>query len=99
MANKNLHHDFGQIKKTVLTAWLFLRSLFQLTGDVLWKMHTYPYSCNVWRESSYIFFIPAGILFAKIVERKSFNWAIISCALFVIGCVTPFIFSSCRGLI
>jgi len=74
-------------KRLVLTVCLFLGPLFQLTGDVLWKMHTYSYSWNVWREASYIFFIPAGFLFAKIIERKSLNWAMISCALFVIGCI------------
>jgi len=50
-------------------------------------MHTYDYSWNLWREVSYIFFIPAGLLFAKMIEQKSFAWAMISCALFVTGCI------------
>jgi len=56
-------------------------------GDTLWKLHGYRYSWNIWREASYIFFIPSGFLFGKIIERKSFAWALISCAMFVIGCI------------
>ena len=74
-------------KTIVLTACLFLGPLFQLIGDSLWKMHTYSYSWNIWREASNIFFVPSGFLFAKLIERKSFTWAMISCALFVIGCI------------
>src|SRR4029079_11056429 len=74
-------------KRVVLIACLFPGPLFQLVGDTLWKMHTYDYSWNLWREVSYIFFIPAGFLIAKIIERKSFAWAMISCALFVTGCI------------
>src|SRR5215510_6850400 len=74
-------------KRIVLTACLVLGPLFQLIGDSLWKTHAYDYSWNIWREASYIFFIPAGFLLAKLIERKSFTWAMISCALFVIGCI------------
>ena len=74
-------------KRVVLIACLFLGPLFQLTGAMLWKMHTHNYSWNIWREASYIFFIPAGFLIARIIERKSFAWAMISCALFVTGCI------------
>src|SRR5690242_20366759 len=74
-------------KKIVLTACLFLGPLFQLIGDSLWKIHSYNYSWSVWRESSYVFFIPAAFLFAKVIERKSFTWAMVSCALFVTGCI------------
>ena len=36
---------------------------------------------------SYIFFTPVGFyLLAKMLEKKSFIWAMIACALFVIGC-------------
>ena len=74
-------------KRIVLIACLFLGPLLQLIGDTLWKVHTYNYSWNIWREASYIFFIPAGFLIAKILERNSFAWAMISCALFVTGCI------------
>jgi len=74
-------------KRVVLVTCLVLGPLLQLIGDVLWKMHNYRYSWNIWREASYIFFIPAGFLFARIIERKSFTWAMISCGLFVTGCI------------
>lgn len=77
----------GRSKRIVLAACLFLGPLFQLTGDTLWKMNAYSYSWNLWREASYLFFIPVGFLFAKIIERKSFAWTVISSALFVTGCL------------
>jgi hypothetical protein len=75
------------LKKYTLFACLFIGPLFQLVGDALWLTGNYNYSWNIWREASYIFFIPAGFLLAKILEKKSFTWAMIACALFVIGCI------------
>lgn len=77
----------GRSKIIVLAACVFLGPMFQLVGDTLWKLHRFNYSWNIWREASYVFFIPAGFLFAKLIERKSFIWAMISCALFVVGCM------------
>ena len=74
------------LKKQVLLACLLLGPLLQLIGDTLWLIRDYNYSWNIWREMSYIFFIPVGFLLAKLLERKSFVWAMIACALFVIGC-------------
>jgi hypothetical protein len=74
------------LKKQVLLACLFLGPLLQLIGDALWLTRDYNYSWNIWREMSYIFFVPVGFLLAKLLEKKSFTWAMIACALFVIGC-------------
>src|SRR5215210_4802941 len=74
------------LKRNLLFACLLLAPLFQLTGDSLWASHTDTYAWTIWRQFSYIFFIPAGFLFAKVIEQKSFVWAAIACALFVIGC-------------
>jgi hypothetical protein len=74
------------LKKQVLLVCLFLGPLLQLIGDALWLTRDYNYSWNIWREMSYIFFVPAGFLLARLLERKSFVWAMIACALFVIGC-------------
>src|SRR4051794_29726336 len=74
------------LKKQVLLACLFLGPLLQLIGDALWLTRDYNYSWNIWREMSYIFFVPVGFLLAKLLEKKSFAWAMIACALFVIGC-------------
>ena len=65
---------------------MFLGPLFQLIGDSLWVTHNYPYSWNIWREVSYLFFIPSGILLSKKVEGRSIQWAIITCALYITGC-------------
>jgi hypothetical protein len=59
---------------------LILGPLFQLVGDALWLTEDFPFSWSVWREASYVFFVPAGILIAKIIERKSIKWAITSYA-------------------
>jgi hypothetical protein len=74
------------LKKYTLLSCLFIGPLCQLVGDSLWMTGNYNYSWNVWREASYIFFIPAGFLLAKTLEKKSFTWAMIACALFIIGC-------------
>lgn len=59
----------------------------QLLGDCLWLTRNYNFSWNIWREAASVFFIPAGVLFAKIIERKSFWWSVTCCALFVMGCI------------
>lgn len=66
---------------------LFAGPFFQLLGDALWLSRNYNFSWNIWREAAYVFFIPTGFLFAKMIEQKSFWWAMICCALFIIGCV------------
>ena len=66
---------------------LFAGPFLQLLGDCLWLTRNYNFSWNIWREAASVFFIPAGILFAKIIERKSFWWSVTCCALFVIGCI------------
>jgi hypothetical protein len=75
-----------KLKRNVIFACLFLGPLFQLIGDSLWASHTDNYAWTIWRQFSYIFFIPAGILFAKVLEPKSLLWAVIACGLFIIGC-------------
>ena len=74
-------------KGPVLAICLFAGPSFQLVGDCLWLTHSYNFSWNIWREVASIFFIPAGFLFTKIIERKSFWWSASCCALFVIGCI------------
>ncbi len=76
----------NQLKKNVLLICLFTAPLLQLIGDALWITHNYAYSWNIWREASCIFFVPVGFLLARLLERKSFIWAMIACALFVTGC-------------
>ena len=73
-------------KQQVLLTCLVLGPLFQLIGDSLWVTHDYPYSWSIWREASYLFLIPAGILLFKKVEGRSVQWAIIACALYITGC-------------
>jgi len=74
------------LKKQVLLICLFAAPLLQLIGDALWLTRNYNYSWNIWREASYVFFVPVGFLLAKMLEKKSFVWAMTACGLFVIGC-------------
>jgi hypothetical protein len=74
-------------KGLVLKICLFAGPFFQLLGDSLWLTRNYNFSWNIWREAASIFFIPAGFLLAKIIERKSFWWSVTSCGLFVVGCI------------
>jgi predicted membrane chloride channel (bestrophin family) len=68
------------LKRTVLLICLILGPLFQLVDDALWSTNQFAFSWSVWRKASYIFFVPAGILIAKIIEPKSMKWAITCCA-------------------
>lgn len=79
-------HTAQPLKKYVLLTCLFIGPLLQLIGDSLWLTSNYTYSWNIWREVSYIFFVPGGFLFAKRLEKQSFMWAMIACTLFNIGC-------------
>ena len=72
--------------RQALVACLLLAPLFQLIGDSLWISHRYNYAWSLWREASYIFFVPVGFLLAKLLEPKSPKWAVLTCALYVIGC-------------
>jgi hypothetical protein len=69
-----------------LIACLVAAPLLQLIGDCLWVSHKFPFFWNVWRQASYIFFIPVGFLLAKQIEFKSGFWAILACSFFVVGC-------------
>lgn len=73
-------------KGLVLMICLFAGPFLQVLGDVLWSSRHYSYSWSIWREASYIFFVPAGFLLAKMIERKNFWWAVACSALFVTGC-------------
>lgn len=73
------------IKKTLLTC-LLLAPLLQLIGDSLWVSHAFPYSWSLWREASYIFFIPAGFFLARLLAPKSAGWAVLACGFYVVGC-------------
>ena len=55
--------------RQALVACLLLAPLFQLIGDSLWISHRYNYAWSLWREASYIFFVPVGFLLAKLLER------------------------------
>ena len=66
---------------------LFAGPFFQLLGDTLWLTRSYSFSWNIWREIAYIFFVPAGFLFAKMIEQRNFWWSMVPCALFVAGCI------------
>ncbi|WP_158453810.1 hypothetical protein [Pontibacter korlensis] len=73
-------------KRNVLLVCLIIAPLFQLIGDALWVTKEYAFSWSVWREASYVFFVPVGILLAKMVEQRSTGWAITCCAFFITGC-------------
>lgn len=73
-------------KNIVALICLFAAPLLQLVGDTVWLTHNNNYSWNTWREASFVFFVPAGFLFARIIEKKSFRWALVACAFFIIGC-------------
>ena len=75
-----------QFKKYILFVCLFAGPFFLFVGDVLWLSRDYNYSWNIWREASCIFFVPSGILFAKLIENKNFKWAMFACALCIVGC-------------
>lgn len=72
-------------KRNSVLLCLLLAPLLQLIGDALWVSQTSPFAWSIWREASYIFFIPVGFLLAKLVAPKSMNWAIAACALYVVG--------------
>lgn len=72
--------------KQALIACLFAAPLFQLIGDSMWISHNFSYSWSIWREASYIFFIPVGMLLARLLAAKNAKWTVLSCALFVTGC-------------
>ena len=74
-------------KQKAIILCLILGPLLQLIGDSLWVSGNHPFSWNLWREASYLFFIPVGFLLSKVVERKNVKWAIAACALFIIGCL------------
>ncbi|HUP13924.1 MAG TPA: hypothetical protein VM187_17000, partial [Niastella sp.] len=74
-------------KQKAIILCLILGPLLQLIGDSLWVSSDYPFAWNVWREASYLFFIPIGFLLAKMVERKNVKWAIAACALYITGCL------------
>lgn len=74
-------------KRKVLWVCFILAPLLQLIGDSLWVTKEYPFSWNLWREVSYIFFIPVSLVLAKMLEKHSINWAILCCGLFITGCI------------
>jgi len=76
----------NRLKNFVLFTCLFAGPFFLSVGDALWLTRHYNYSWNIWREASCIFFVPAGFLFAKLGEKKNFKWAMMACALYIIGC-------------
>lgn len=80
-------HTLHSAKRNALFTCLVLAPLLQLIGDILWTNHNFLYSWSLWREASYIFFIPVGFLLAKVIARKSIYWAMTSCAFYVIGCL------------
>jgi hypothetical protein len=53
--------------KHSLIACLLLAPLLQLVGDSLWVSQSFPFSWSLWREASFIFFIPIGFLFSRLV--------------------------------
>jgi len=59
-----------QLKKYVLLACMFIAPLLQLIGDSLWITRNFNYSWSIWREASYIFFVPVGFLLANVSKRK-----------------------------
>jgi len=73
--------------RRILIICLVSGPLLQLIGDALWLHGNYNYSWNLFREASTMFFVPCGFLFAKMPNQKSPGWAIVSCALFVVGCL------------
>jgi hypothetical protein len=73
--------------KQSLIACLLLAPLLQLLGDSLWVSQDYPFSWSLWREASFIFFIPTGFLLARLVAPKSATWAVIACGFYVVGCI------------
>jgi hypothetical protein len=74
-------------KRNVLFLCLLIAPLLQLIGDILWINHGFSYSWSIWREASFIFFIPVGFWMARIVETKSVKWALAACAFYVVGCL------------
>lgn len=79
-------NHYSSAKRNALSACLLLGPLFQFIGDGLWVNHNFSYAWSLWREASYIFFIPVGFLLAKILEPKNTRWAMMACALYVVGC-------------
>ena len=75
------------VKQKILVLCLIMGPVFQLIGDSLWVTNNFPYAWNVWREASYLFFIPIGFLLSKMVERNNVKWAIAGCALYITGCL------------
>jgi hypothetical protein len=73
-------------KRNILFICLLVAPLLQLLGDSLWINGHFKYSWSIYREASYIFFIPVGLLLAKVLEPKTTHWAIATCALFIVGC-------------
>jgi hypothetical protein len=68
-------------------ACLLLAPLLQLVGDSLWVSQSFPFSWSLWREASFIFFIPIGFLLARLVAPKSATWAVIASAFYFVGCI------------
>lgn len=77
---------FHPAVRRALVACLVLAPLLQLIGDSLWLSHRFPYAWSLWREASYPFFIPVGFLLASQLATKRPTWAVIACAVFVVGC-------------
>jgi hypothetical protein len=73
--------------KQSLIACLLLAPMLQLIGDSLWVSQTFPFSWSLWREASFIFFIPAGFLLARLVATKSATWAVLACGFYIVGCI------------
>jgi hypothetical protein len=77
----------NRAKRNVLILCLLIAPLFQLIGDILWINHGFSYSWSIWREASFIFFIPVGFWLAKVMETRSVKWALVACAFYVVGCL------------
>jgi hypothetical protein len=73
--------------KQSLIACLLLAPMLQLIGDSLWVSQAFPFSWSLWREASFIFFIPAGFLLARLVATKSATWAVLACGFYIVGCI------------
>ena len=73
--------------KQSLIACLLLAPLLQLIGDCLWISQAYPFSWSLWREASFIFFIPAGFVLARLLAAKSPTWAVIASGFYFVGCI------------
>jgi hypothetical protein len=74
------------IKQSLITC-LLLAPLLQLVGDSLWVSQAFPFSWSLWREASFIFFIPIGFLLARLVAPKSATWAVVACGFYFVGCI------------